>query len=316
MKGFIPVSAVCAAGAAVAIGLTSVEKMPQLAFGGDALSVAFGGAKNAISDSMLDKADSYFHGGVDVDCDCRHDHHHHHYDLDGDGHGDHDHGKHDHGHDEHDDEGHDDDEHGSPGHDHHDGEEDERHSDDHDSFDPWAWINEHVQAPQIERHLEGEKGVELMPWFWVSVKANPHNIEAWTTALFIADTVVKNEKLAARILEDAKRANPDSLDIAFAEGQFLYHRGSGDAAAAEEVFKKARLLGLSLKEKNSSSFLERDSVQFLNVLDYLSFFAAKRGDASALAGFLEEARSVNPNSVVTKKIGDRISALETKGKIR
>ncbi len=298
------------------IGLTPVEEMPQMALGGDALSVAFGGARNAISDSMLDKADSYFHGGVNVDCDCRHDHHHNHDDLDGGGRGDHGNVSHDHGCDEHDREGHGDGEHISTDHNHHDGEEGDHKSDGHDSFDPWAWINERVRAPEIERHLEGEKAMELMPWFWVSVKANPHNVEAWTTALYIADTVIKNEKMAAGILENAKRANPDSIDIALAAGRFLYHGGAGDAVAAEEVFKKARHIGLSLKEKDLSSFLEHDSVQFLNVLDYLSFFAAKRGDISALVGFLEEARSINPNSVVTKNIERRISALELKGEIR
>ncbi len=167
MKGLFPVSALCAAGAAFAIGIAPAERLPQIAFGGDALSVAFGGAKTAISDAMFREADSYFHGGVDMDCTCRH-HHGYNVEHDGDS-GEHDSEHHDHEHDcecrEHD---HDHDEHGH---------------DPDSSCDPWAWINERIRAPEVERHLEGEKAVELMPWFWASVKANPHNIEAWTTAL-------------------------------------------------------------------------------------------------------------------------------------
>ena len=43
------------------------HSLPQLVRGDDALSVAFGGAKETISLAMVQKADSYFHGGVDMD---------------------------------------------------------------------------------------------------------------------------------------------------------------------------------------------------------------------------------------------------------
>ena len=43
------------------------HSLPQLVRGDDALSVAFGGAKETISLAMVHKADSYFHGGVDMD---------------------------------------------------------------------------------------------------------------------------------------------------------------------------------------------------------------------------------------------------------
>lgn len=297
MNGLPAVSAICAAGAAFAIGLTSADKMPQLALGEDALSVAFGGAKNAISDSMFHKADSYFHGGVDMDCSCHH-HHHEHDDLDEDhdGHGHHDHDGH--------------------GHHDHDDDDDGHKSGDSSFVDPWAWINEHVRAPEVERHLEGEKAVELMPLFWASVKSNPHNIEAWTTALYIADRVIGNAKLAAEILADAKKENPLSMELALAEGRFLYHGGKGDVVAAEEAFRQARLLGLRSAGGDVRRLSPHDSEQFLVVLDYLSSLAAKRGDAAALAGFLEEAKSADSGSIVVKSIMRRISALESAGGIR
>lgn len=40
---------------------------PQLVRGDDALAVAFGGARETISLAMVQKADSYFHGGIDMD---------------------------------------------------------------------------------------------------------------------------------------------------------------------------------------------------------------------------------------------------------
>lgn len=56
------------------LGEMPAETLPQLVSGEDALSVAFGGAKEAISQAMVQKADSYFHGGIDMDCPDHPDH--------------------------------------------------------------------------------------------------------------------------------------------------------------------------------------------------------------------------------------------------
>ena len=50
------------------VGLFSRQNSrPQLVRGDDALAVAFGGARETISLAMVQKADSYFHGGIDMD---------------------------------------------------------------------------------------------------------------------------------------------------------------------------------------------------------------------------------------------------------
>lgn len=48
--------------------LNCQHSLPQLVRGDDALAVAFGGARETISLAMVQKADSYFHGGIDMDC--------------------------------------------------------------------------------------------------------------------------------------------------------------------------------------------------------------------------------------------------------
>lgn len=158
---------------------------PQRADGTDALSVAFGGAKEVVSEIMFHTADSYFHGGVDLD-----------------------------------------------------GE----HTPPSIAFAPWRWINARVRAPEIERHLSGRATVELMPWFWAAVKANPHNVEAWTTAMYVAERMMKDDALVRRVLAEAKEKNPQSPEIAFAEGKFLYQLGKGDVPAARRAFLRAKAL--------------------------------------------------------------------------
>ena len=292
-----PAASACAVCAAFAIGFTPPGRMPQAASGSDALSVAFGGAKAAISESMFRRADSYFYGGVDIEC-TQHAH----------GHGLH--AGPEAGHDGHN--GHDAEDH------HHEGHHHGEHADGaRGASDPWAWINAHIRAPEVERHLEGERAVELMPWFWAAVKADPHNEEAWTTAVYMADRVVKNRKLAASILEDAKKANPQSAAIMFAEGCHHFDEGRGDMECAESAFTQARAAVLASSSDGTAAGLSRkDAELYLSIIDYAAFFAARRGDAGKLGSLLGEARAIAPEGVVAKNIAKRISALESRTDIR
>ncbi len=185
-----------------------VERMPQVVKGEGALAVAFGDARETISQACVHKADSYFHGGIDMECD--HLGGHHHDDNCKDGFHEHDH-----------DEDHD-----------HDGAE-------HDFFDPWRWINSHVRAPDVHRHLGGGEAVEMMPWFWASVKADPHNIEAWTTTWYIANNMIKDKGLALRVVAEGLEKNPDDPELLICRGRTIYDNGRGEFAAAREAFSAA-----------------------------------------------------------------------------
>ena len=184
-------SLVLLAGLCVLLARMPADALPQRVSGDDALSVAFGGAKEAIGQAMFRKADSYFHGGIDEGGQSA----------------------------------------GSPG-------------------DPWRWINDRVRAPDVHTHLDGEKAVELIPWLWASVKANPRNAEVWTSAMYVAERMLRDDALVRRILDEAKAKNPGNAEIAFAEGKFLYKQGKGDVPAAKAAFERAKAL---LGDDNSES---------------------------------------------------------------
>ena len=194
----------------------SPERLPQLVRGDDALAVAFGGARETISLAMVHKADSYFHGGIDMECTLGHDH-------DEDRDHDHDRG-----------------EGCGCNHEHSVESNNQTIKQSNNIQDPWLWINSHIRAPEVERHLEGEKAVEMMPWLWASVKADPHNIDAWTTAWYTANNMLKDRALAARVLAEARARNPESLELLLTEARHLYDRGRGDLVAAERVFAEVR----------------------------------------------------------------------------
>ena len=258
---------------AVATSRLDPAKAPQLAVGGDALSVAFADAKSSISAAMVHKADSYFHGGIDMECPDRHEC----------GHGE---CHHEHGHGEDD---------------HHAGE----HEETAELHDPWGWINRHVRAPQKHVHLEGRQAVELMPWLWAAVRADAHNVDAWTTAFYVANNALKDAALARRILDEAKAKNPDSLEVAWTEARFVHDGGKGDAAKAELLLEEARSLGRRKCGGRLSELPKKDAELYCFILDRLSEIKCRRGDRAALGELAAEARATGADTPVVKWMAER-----------
>ena len=250
---------------AIVLARREPERLPQMARGDGVLAVVFGDARTAISRAMVEKADSYFHGGIDIDChDC--------------GHAEESCEDHGHGH-------------GAHGH-------------DEGRFDPWRWINARVRAPHEHLHLEGAKSVELVPWLWASVKADPHNIDAWTTAWYTADGMMKDHALAGRIIGAAAEANPKSVTVAFYRARHLYDRGRGDASAAEAAFAAVRRLAAGTEKPTSG-----DLSAWVAALDYLANFAEARRDRSALEELLAEAERIGADTPVPETIRHRLRNL-------
>ena len=275
MKRLIPYGALAALVLFMGL-LTRIApvQMPQGLAGGDFLSVLLGDAKKDISGAMVREADSYFHGGVDIDC--------HHL------HGHPDRARHDHD--------------LGARHEHH---ADEEHDREEMSFDPWRWINAHVRAPEVDRHLDGSKAVELMPWFWAAVRADPHNVDAWTTAAYAADRMIGDRSLARRVLREARERNPCSLDIALAEARMVYDGGSGDVAAAERLFEEARAAGKRLCGGRLAALSAHDAEMYCDILDYLSKIYESRGERAAIHALADEARATGAATPAVKAVESR-----------
>lgn len=220
-----------------------IARMPQVVRGEGALAVAFGDARETIGRACVHKADSYFHGGIDMECGHL------------GAHGGHDHGDCHYGHD-----------HGEAT---------------HGGFDPWRWINSHVRAPEVHRHLEGAEAVELMPWLWAGVRADPRNVANWTTAWYVASHMVKDHALAREILREARKANPESMELAFTAGREAYDSGRGDVDAAEMLFLEAKALGERSCGGDLSRLGEHDSQIHQFILEYLRKIGEDRLSASA-----------------------------------
>lgn len=257
---------------ALLVGLlvrTDPARMPQALAEGDFLSVLLGDAKKDISGAMVREADSYFHGGVDMDCGHLHEHH------------DHDHDHHD--------------------HDHH---AEEEHGREAGAFDPWRWINVHVRAPEVDRHLDGDRAVELMPWFWMAVKSDPHNVEAWGAAWFAASYMMKDDALALQMAADGWRLNPESLEMAYLVGRSCRAEGSRDLGRSEEMFRRVVKMGEGRRD-----LTDDDSRALLGAIAYLADAAKDRKDGRELTALLDASRRIAPNHPTTRFIAQALKDL-------
>ena len=254
-------------------------RLPQTGSGGDFLSVLLGDAKADLSYAMIHEADSYFHGGVDMECHALHAH---------------DHGEHGHGHE------HGKDcpcgqcDHGSEAH-------------DEQAFDPWRWINSHIRAPEIERHLKGAKAVEMMPWFWMAVKSDPHNVEAWSTAWYVAAHLMNDEILALRIAKQGRQQNPGSIELACVLGRAYRAKKTFDLEKSEAMFEEGLKIG-----KKKGEITEKDASSVCEALGYLSEYAARRKDKARLQRLLGEAKDMGLNHPVVQAIEARLLELQPK----
>ena len=140
--------------------------------------------------------------------------------------------------------------------------------------------------------------MEMMPWFWASVKADPHNIDAWTAAWYTADAMLGDKALARRILDEAKAKNPESLEIAWTEARFVYQGGRGDVEAAERLFEAARGMGKRKCGGRLSDLARHEAEAFCYILDYLSKIYEGRGAKAAIRQLVEEARATGADTPV------------------
>ena len=145
-----------------------------------------------------------------------------------------------------------------------------------------------------------------MPWFWASVKADPHNIDAWTTAWYTANTMLKDRALARRILDEAKAKNPDSLEIAWTEARFVYQGGKGDVAAATRLLEEARRMGKRKCGGRLSELAPPEAEAFCNILGYLSKILSDCGERDRIRPLLDEARATGADTPVVGEIEARL----------
>ena len=271
---FGAVALAAAAALAAAVSTLPPERAAQVG-GVDLLSVLFADARAIAGVALVRKADRYFHGGVDIDY-CADSPH-------AAERGDHD-----------------------PEHD--PGAAASADPAPRAAGAPWSWINARVHV-QEHHHLSGAEADEMIPWIWAACRADPRNVEAWEIGWYALAKIRRLPEQGLAVLEAGIRENPGSAQLEFTRGQSLLSDFK-DGPASEAAFQLARAKALAPVGGAPEKLGEDEAFLLTHVLDYLAFFAEKRGDVAAIRRYYEEAVAADPNSVSTRDLLRRLEAAD------
>jgi len=170
------------------------------------------------------------------------------------------------------------------------------------AFDPWSWIDTHIQAPDVERHLSGREAVETLPWFVAAVKSDPRNIEAWSAAWYIAGHAMNDPACALRIAQEGRAANPENLELALCLARTYRLRNAEDHDAAYAALLDARRLAFAKTGGDLTRLDENDRDTFGSILGFLADEAAARADRAFVRQLLKDAAEAGVRPVYLEPI--------------
>lgn len=98
-----------------------------------------------------------------------------------------------------------------------------------------------------DTHLKPAEEKEVLPWFFVEVAFNPHDIRGYTLGGYWLQRMGRGEE-ALKFMEEGVKNNPDSAMILGAIGWIYFQREDWQRAA--EYLDRASILWLSGKEPN------------------------------------------------------------------
>ena len=209
---------------------------PQQGKTGNLLDIVAGDTRTLIGNSMLEKAEAYYHGGISDHGDCTA--------ITGGEHNDH-------------------------------ADPDAKKQTSSPWLDPWKHLYNRIHA-EAHIHLDLNKAEELLPWYWVACKASPHNILAFEATSYALATMLEQPQEALRLLEKGIKSNPNNVKLEITRGEILikhlkdfktaetsfhaaYDKSVREEAPRDDMLKAEALfyLGYLAKQRNDLNTLHR-----------------------------------------------------------
>jgi tetratricopeptide (TPR) repeat protein len=77
-------------------------------------------------------------------------------------------------------------------------------------------------SPRRIVHASGAEMQDMIPWLWLAVRLEPHNVEAYLVAAFIAGSELGQHDLAHKILTEGQWNNPKNYSLYLEDGRFYF----------------------------------------------------------------------------------------------
>ncbi len=163
----------------------------------------------------------------------------------------------------------------------------------------------HIVSPTKHVHIAHSNIKEIMPWLWLSIKTNPHNLETYLTASFWLANSAGKPDVAMQVLEEAQKNNPYNYQVQIEKGRLFLK--AKDLKNAKLAFDAA----LIFWNKTADPENEEARMDKAEILLYRGLLAEHDGDIPYAVKLYKEIIKMFPERT---GIADRISTLE-KGEI-
>ena len=187
----------------------------------------------------------------------------------------------------------------------------EEHKDEHENkpqgkLDFYSTLYSNIKVTQ-HTHLAYAEEKEVLPWFYLEVRFNPHDIQGYILGGYWLKRLGKPEE-AFRFLREGEAKNPASAQILTEIGDLYYQKKDYDQAI--EYFERARQLWLIGKPPNlaTDNYSKSDRSYTFELLGYLY---EKTGKPALAAQIYTELYSFDP---VRTFLLDKIRKLGTGSK--
>jgi len=149
-----------------------------------------------------------------------------------------------------------------------------------------------------DSHLKPVEEKEVLPWFYVEVAFNPHDVRGYVLGAYWLERV-GDKSASVKFLLDGEKNNPNSAEILGALGEFYFK--ANDPAKAMDYLSRAHALWKEAKGINAVSTPYEESDRFL-AFDLLGDIYLKKGDNEKALQLYTELLKFGANPKISQKI--------------
>ncbi len=149
-----------------------------------------------------------------------------------------------------------------------------------------------------DSHLKPAEEKEVLPWFYVEVAFNPHDIRGYVLGAYWLERVGQKEE-SLKFLREGVKNNPGSAQVLSAIGELYYRQNNHEKAAA--YLERSCLLWNEAKGPNvvTNRYSESDR---LFAFDLLASLYIRQGNYDKALNIYTELLKFGPNPAILEKI--------------
>lgn len=160
-------------------------------------------------------------------------------------------------------------------------------------------------SPEGHFHLRGDEVTEMLPWLWMALRMDPHNVETYRVAAFWLSSDAKRPNLAYEVLLDAQRNNPGSYQVKLDMGRLFLREGKIEDA--EKAFTAAINFWPGNLNRKDPDAVNEAIFEKAEILLYRALLHEVRGEIDSEVGLLKKIIAVFPERT---EIRERVDDLE------